>query len=288
MMSKAKIFVIYHHPNPPLISDVYQPICVGPNKDFFPKEFLRDDAGENIADKNSFYNELTAIYWVYRHLDQFEDTEYIGFAHYRRLFSFGEMRYSAYVRKNIEDKYVSINSEKIKSFFKDYDFVCPCPTTNSTVRRHYEKAHNKEDLDILLKSIERVKPEYSDAARDYFDGNKEYLYNMFIFKKDDFVKYSEFIFPVIEEFLKAKQVDRLFISERLTGVFIHYLISQGKEPLQLPVLYIRKKDFKASKNERKQIKKNYEGSGSFYKNKSIILYFMPRCIEQHLRRRITK
>ena len=287
-MSKAKIFVIYHHPNPPLIDEFYQPICVGPNKDFFPKEFLRDDIGENIADKNSFYNELTAIYWVYKHLDQFEDAEYIGFTHYRRLFSFGDMQYSAYVKKNLKKKDVELTESKINSFFKEFGFIAPCPTTNKTVRHHYEKSHNKEDMDILLKIIKEEKPEFYESAKEYIEGYEEYLYNMFVLRKSDFINYCEFIFPVIESFLKRKSVDRLFISERLTGIYLTYLKSNGLEPLHVPVLYIRKKDFKASRNERKQIKKNYEGSGYFYKNKSMLLYFMPRCIEQHLRRRITK
>lgn len=287
-MSKAKIFVIYHHPNPPLIDEFYQPICVGPNKDFFPQEFIRDDKGENIADKNKTYNELTAVYWVYKHLDEFKDTEYIGFAHYRRLFAFNKPRYSAYVKKNLDKSYISLSDSKIDAYFKEFGFVAPCPTTNNTVRNHYEKSHNKEDMDIILDLIKNEKPEFYDAAVSYLDGFQEYLYNMFVMKKDDFVKYCEFIFPIIESFLKVKEVDRLFISERLTGIYLTYLKQKGLEALHMPILYIRKKDFKASRNERKQIKKNYQGSGYFYKNKSMLLYFMPRCVEQYLRRKITK
>ena len=73
MASKTKIFVIYHLNETPIVSDVYQPICVGPNKDAFPSSFLRDDKGDNIADKNSYYNEMTAVYWVYKHIDEFKD-----------------------------------------------------------------------------------------------------------------------------------------------------------------------------------------------------------------------
>ena len=285
-MSKTKIFVIYHKPEEVIKDDVFTPICVGPNKDSFSEEFLRDDVGDNIADKNDKYNELTAIYWVYKHLDEFKDVEYIGFEHYRRLFAFSKLERSAYVKKNIDKSYIATDDRMMDLFFRDYDMLVPSPTMNKTVRKHYEKSHDAEDLKILQNIIDEKYPEYSKVSRDYIEGHKEYLYNMFVFKRQDFIQYSEFIFGVVDEFIKRKEVDRLYISERVTGIFIQYLISQDKSPLNTPVYHVRKKNHKAARMQAKENKK--KGYKFFMRNKPLLLYYLPRWLEQYYRRRITR
>ena len=87
----AKIFVVCHDPkqiDERIFQYPYVPICVGAKKDEFSPRFLRDDRGDNIADKNDVYNEMTAVYSVYKHIDEFENTDLIGFVHYRRFFAF--------------------------------------------------------------------------------------------------------------------------------------------------------------------------------------------------------
>ena len=286
MASKTKIFVIYHLNETPIVSDVYQPICVGPNKDAFPSSFLRDDKGDNIADKNSYYNEMTAVYWVYKHIDEFKDIDYIGFSHYRRLFCFSHLNKSVYVKKNLNNEYIEIDNERLDRIFKDYDLITPYPNHYKSVRRHYEKSHNKIDIDIITHLIKQHKPEYYKTANDYFLNEYEYSYNMFIFKKDDFIKYGDFVFTILEAFEKEKEnIDRLYISERLTGIFISYLIEKGEIPLKLPILHIRKKSFKKSAKEVGDNFKKGTDRGFLYKSKSLLLYLMPRCFEQYLRRR---
>lgn len=288
MANNAQIFVIYHKPEAILKSDVYSPIAVGNSKDQFSKEFLRDDAGENIADKNSVYNELTAIYWVYKHINEFKDVNYFGFSHYRRLFSFNGEK-SAYVKKQIDENLVKVDSMRIEVIFKDYDFIAPKASHYKSVRKHYEKSHNKTDLDSLLKAIEKVDSSYLEDAKEYLEGKNEFLYNMFVFKKEDFLTYGKFIFDVLEEFMKlVKDVNRLYVSERLTGIFIHHLLKQAKKGLFLSILHIRSKSLKQA---NKQVKINFKENkdrGFVYKMKPVILCFLPRYVEQHFRRRKAK
>lgn len=288
MSNSSKIFVIYHQPGIPFKSDVFTPIAVGKNKDLFSEGYLRDDIGENIADKNSTYNELTAIYWVYKHINEFKDVEYLGFSHYRRLFCFNGNK-KAYVRKQIDEKLVAIDSTGIDSIFKSYGFVAPRASHYKSVRKHYEKSHNKADLDNLLKAIENVAPSYLEDAKEYFESKNEFLYNMFVFKKKDFLLYGKFIFDVLEEFINlSKDVNRLYVSERLTGLFIYHLLKEGKQGLFLSILHVRSKSLKLA---NKQVKINFKENkdrGFIYKMKPIILCFLPRCVEQHFRRRKAK
>ena len=288
MPNKGKIFVIYHQPGEPFNSEVYQPISVGKNKDSFTKDFLRDDVGENIAEKNNKYNELTAIYWVYKHIDEFKDVEYFGFAHYRRLFCFDGLKKSAYVKKNIQENLVKIDNNALNSLFEKYDFVVPKPSHYKSVRAHFEKSHNKEDLDKLLVSIEKIAPDYLDSAKAYLENKDEYLYNMFIFKKADFVDYCKFLFSVLDDFVKVNDAQRLYVSERLTGIYVYNLIQKDKKPLCLPILHIRSKSLKVA---NKQVKKNFKENtdrGFIYKIKPLILCLLPRHLEQWFRRRKTR
>ena len=62
---------------------VYKPIQVGAlaTDELFAQ--LNDMTGESIADKNQYYCELTALYWVWKN-QPFDDI--IGLCHYRRFF----------------------------------------------------------------------------------------------------------------------------------------------------------------------------------------------------------
>lgn len=275
-MNKGKIFVIYHSLKDAIKSAVYCPIAVGPNKDNFDSDFLRDDIGENIAEKNSRYNELTAIYWVFKHIDEFKDYEYIGFCHYRRFFCFNGLDQTAYVKKNIDQSLIDVDNDKLNKFFRDYVFICPRGNYYRSIRRHYEKVHDKEkhDIDRLLGIIEKSEPGYKKAAIEYLEGQKEYSYNMFVFKKETFVEYARFLFNVVDQFAGNYNGNRLYISERITGIFIQSLIMKGQTPLYLPILHVR---------EKGHLKKNNEKG--FMKIKPGLLEIMPRWCEQWLRRR---
>ena len=281
----TNIFVIYHQPGKALDNEVLKSIAVGGKKDQFSKEFFRDDKGENIAEKNSFFNEMTAIYWVYKHINEFKNVDHFGFAHYRRLFCFKGNK-KAYVKKDICEDLINVSTEEVNEIFKNHDFIIPRPSHYKSVQDHFEKSHNKEDLVKLIDVIDRVAPEYYEAAAEYFNQRNEYLYNMFVFSKEDFVKYGDFIFKVLDEFTKDfDKSKRLYVSERLTGIFVYSLIKSGKKPAILPILHVRSKSLKVA---RKQVKQNFKEKadrGFIYKIKPLILCLLPRHLEQWYRRR---
>ena len=289
MSKDGKIFVIYHLTETTVYSDVYQPICVGENKDEFNQFYLRDDIGENIASQNVKYNELTAIYWVYKHIDEFKDFDYIGFCHYRRFFVFDGDE-TTYVKKFVNHKMIDVDQERLHKIFEKYDFIAPRPSHYPSVRKHYERSHNRKDIDILLKVIEEKFPEYDKDAKEYFDSKDEYLYNMFVFSEKDFLEYAEFIFSCIEAFCLAKEdkVARMYLSERITGIYITHLLNQGKKPLCLPILHVRRKlIFECIRQSFHNMRHSNDRS-LFIRLKPIILCLMPRHLEQFFRRRKTK
>ena len=57
---------------------------VGLNKGTFSNEWLRDNTGENISHKNSYYGEYTFYYWYWKNLLKYKkDSEWVGFCSYR-------------------------------------------------------------------------------------------------------------------------------------------------------------------------------------------------------------
>ncbi len=80
-MADIKLFVCCHRPEKVPKHPLLYPIQVGAalSEVRFP-EFLYDDTGENISEKNRSYCELTAQYWAWKNVR----ADYYGFFHYRR------------------------------------------------------------------------------------------------------------------------------------------------------------------------------------------------------------
>lgn len=286
---KTKIFVICHEPCPIIKNDVYESICVGAHKNLFDKEFLRDDIGENIAELNKYFNELTAIYWVYKHIDQFDDIDNIGFVHYRRFFIFNKFNKFVKVSKKLDKELIDTTNEQLDSLLKDNDFVLPYLNFTKNVHNHFLKAHPSFNLELMKNIINEKYPGFSVDFTEYFTGNKEFLYNMFVTKKEVFIKYCEFVFGSLFEYLRRSEVnDRLYISERLTGVFFTKLIKDAYKCKQLPILLTREKDLSKGIKTYKKNSKEHKEYGLVYKTKSIWLNLMPIWMEQKLRNKTRK
>jgi hypothetical protein len=94
--------------------------------------------------------------------------------------------------------------------FKEYDAILPTPyQVQGNVKAHYFTYHNVVDLDIMLEVINELYPQYKDDADAVMKGNTFYPCNMLIMKKQDFKKYCEFVFNVIDGYLDKLNVEYL-------------------------------------------------------------------------------
>lgn len=281
---KIKLFNICSNGSFLLKDDVYESIIAGSSFRRHTKGFLYDDSGDNISKFNRTYNELTAIYWVYTHLDNFKDIEYFGFVHYRRHFIFKKEKKFVRVVKKFDKSFVNVEEDRFLEIINHADFVIPYPNYTKSVKDHFLKSHATFDLSRLEEIISTYYSDYLKSYNEYMNGNKEYLYNMFIFDKKTFIEYCQFIFGVLSEYKKTNEIiDRLYISERLTGVFIHRLITNGKKPYYLPVLLTRTSDIRSGINQYKNDSKNHKEYGFIFKTKSIWLNLLTVRMEEHLR-----
>ncbi len=203
---------------------------------------LSDDLGDNISLLNASYNEMTVLYWAWKNYDRLGDPSAVGLMHYRRYFYFDARLRDAVLKTNVpKDLFYEkskISEELAELYLSHSDFIAPRAAKRRSVRAQYAASHRAEDIDLALSILREEFPEYYPAAEKYFSGKDCYFFNMFVFPKEIFFRYCSFIFPFLESFVrKSGETGRLFISERITGVFIEKLLSEGLRPTFLPVLY---------------------------------------------------
>lgn len=255
---KIKILVSYHKPAKLIKDDVWTPIKVGNALNWDPDNLIEDNVGENISHLNASYNELTAIYWAWKNYDKLGNPDFIGFCHYRRVLVFSEMIASSHT--------IDINYDKQESLFEaikykkswleklllNNDCISWCVVDKKySVKEQYKKSsregeHVYQDLLDVEKIIEKDFPQYRIAAKNYLNGNSHYFGNVFVLRKDLFFEYCEFIFKAIKIFLslhddfdkRSPWLQRLFISERLTGIFITRLKETEYRVLDLPAGFL--------------------------------------------------
>lgn len=246
-----KILVCYHKKDVLFKDEILTPIHVGrdiylkthgtddPDYEWLMNNCIGDNTGDNISIKNQSYNELTAIYWAWKNYSSIGNPDYIGLIHYRRHFIFDKNREPVMIPKIPDNYYDFLNYDKkvIEELLDKYDFVFHEGRTGSSVEEQYADNHKIEDL-ILAMSIALDKnPEYSGLVKHYLKGDYTSYNNMFIMPKELFFRYCEWLFDILDVF--EQQVDlsdkRLFISERLTGLFINILRKEGRPGLSLPI-----------------------------------------------------
>ena len=100
------------------------------------------------------------------------------------------------------------NIPDIDKIFKDFNVIVAYPLKLIyTVREHYKKFHNIEDLEIVENIIKEKHPEYYETCEKFLNGRIRIPYNMFIMRKEDFQEYIKFMSDVLNEYIKIVGTD---------------------------------------------------------------------------------
>ena len=107
-----------------------------------------------------------------------------------------------------------------------YDCVVPKDFPNFNIRQQYGAYHCIADFD-LVESIVNEK-DFSEYVRTVSD--EQYFHNIFILKKDDYIRYCNFLFSVLNEYVNRKgdARDVCFLAERLGSYWIWKNIPKEK------------------------------------------------------------
>ena len=192
-------------------------IGVGKNKSI-PNVTCYDNQGDNIAEKNGSFCELTALYWMWKN----ESSTYVGLEHYRRFFC----------KKGSLFKAKPVSPQKILKILQKYDCIVSQKFKfKEGLYNYYKKNHNSNDLDICREIIKTKYPEYLKAYDTVIQGHYAVMCNMFVMKKEALDQYCEWLFTILFE--AEKQIDIIerdayqkrvfgFLSERLFNVWLYH------------------------------------------------------------------
>ena len=120
-MAKLNIYIATHKPCEKYGDSAYRLIQVGVAKhpDMHIDAAVKDDdAQDNISSKNDTYCELTALYYMWKHV---QDVDNVGLCHYRRFF----------VRKDVVTKdpnSIILTQQEVLSLLKDHDVILAKPS----------------------------------------------------------------------------------------------------------------------------------------------------------------
>lgn len=218
-MSKMKILIAthkaYEFPN----DGCYLAIQVGKANAELSLGILGDNTNEHISEKNKTFCELTALYWAWKNLSNYD---YIGLVHYRRYF--------AGLGAEIKGQRIASQAELLADLATSDVVVAQKRNYYiESVYTHYKNAHFVNDLDKTKEIIEQHFPDYLPAFDQVMKGRTLHLFNMFVMSKENFVQYCEWLFDIL--FKLEKQIDissyddyqkRVFgfLAERLFNVWL--------------------------------------------------------------------
>ena len=254
-MSEIKIFVSHRIDieSELINSPIYVPVRCGAVYDKInPMHIAGDDIGDHISHKRMTYCEFTVQYWAWKNVK----ADYYGLCHYRRYLSFTDRRFKTDVYNMIYDpvltpsaktRYGLLNSTAMEQLINRYDIVVseaaevrkiPTPVGYvSTVRQLWDAQDGVfleiSTLELMLKLIDGLAPEYSLSARNYLESGRHRGFNCYVLRRELFERLCAFQFPIMAEI--ERQVDTTgygqtmmrtpaFIGEILYGIFIDHVI----------------------------------------------------------------
>lgn len=259
---KTKILVATHKEKSLVQNEIFLPIQVNAQKSGYiiDSDYILDNTLDQISEKNYTFNELTALYWGWKNL---EDYDIAGLMHYRRYL---DLHYKKKLFKkettHIIDSVkrddsklaqlleVKKNNKAIQKIVQNFDMAVPRPAfcsingVISSIAKDYKHNHIAQDWDICMEVVIENFPEYKNSIEEYLEkGSKFYIGNMFVAKKEIMNEYCHWLFTILFEtekritFSEDPYQRRVigFLSERL---FTLYILHKKFKLKELPILFV--------------------------------------------------
>ena len=209
----------------------YIPVGLGDNK--FSEDWLRDNTGKNISQKNKHYGEYTFHYWLWKnYLDKIK-TNWVGFCQYRKFFFLEKTKEDNLSFKNLKNSIIidaegldgnfdcilgkkfKVDNYKFSKIIKHHliDFLLnPTLFFNKKKRNlkfHFDLFHGKGNLESAIKLLDS---DNQNDFREYMKNNTSFNpHNMFICKTQILKSYYNVVFPWLAK------CENLFGFENLSG-----------------------------------------------------------------------
>ncbi len=185
------IYVVAHKEYDIYHSNIYQTIWVGKQQNMLMRKYgagLCDDTGDNISYKNSCYNEMTALYWIWKNTND----DITGLCHYRRYF------YCPF-----HDGFFKTPLSKwyIKKYLMSYDIILQkkADYKELTLKEHYIANLPEAGFNICREKLSLYDPDCLCSFDEVMKWHGMHSCNMFISKRKLVEDYCEWVFPLLKE-----------------------------------------------------------------------------------------
>ena len=165
-----------------------------------------------LSKMNRAYGEMSQLYYIYQLYKKGAlSSKYIGLNHYSKYFSFLD---------DLPD---------FDDIFKNYDVILlyPYRADRYGMKHQFCRAHICSAYYQIIEIIKEIKPEYYKAAINTMTKKEIYLKNLFIMKKEDFLKFCEFQYDVLFEFDRRNNLT----SDEDVLKFVNNKINDNKNPI---------------------------------------------------------
>ena len=235
-MKKVSVIVATHIKYKMPKDKMYLPLHVGKEgKDSIG--FKGDNSGKNISNKNSYFCELTGLYWAWKNLKD----DYIGLVHYRRHFKGAKI-----IKKDLVNSVITL--KEVNELFNDVDIILPKKRKYyiENLYSHYANTLFVEPLDITRDIIKEKYPKYLKEYDKLKKRTSAHMFNMFIMKKNKLDEYCTWLFDILFELENRVDVSKYDsfharfygrVSELLLDVWINTNNYKYKE---VPVISMEK------------------------------------------------
>ncbi|WP_318766680.1 DUF4422 domain-containing protein [Lactiplantibacillus carotarum] len=230
---KIQIYIATHKQYQMPATKIYQPIFVGTNLNGrTPINYQPDNTGDNISSKNPNFNELTALYWIWKNCH----ADIKGLDQYRR-----------YLSSQPHKKLLGLlSASEIETLLLQHDVIVPKKRRYyiETNYSHYVHAHHQAPLDMMRRVVEEKYPAYEKDFDTVMYRTSAHMFNMMIMRDNQFNAYAEWLFSIlfeIEQRIDISNYDsreaRVFgyLSELLLDVWIEHNHLTFAE---VPVMYM--------------------------------------------------
>ena len=211
----VKVFTVFHKAYWEPKDELYAPVQVGFSNSF---GILRDNTGDNIAEKNRSFCEMTAAYWVWKNCR----CDYVGLDHYRRHFS---------KRKFGDKKSRVLTKVELDGFLSPDIVILPKKRHYwiETSWSQYAHAHHEVDLVYTRNIISEKYPDYLRAFDTVMNKTSGHRFNMFIMPWHVYDSYCSWVFDILFSLERCLDVSSYndydsrvfgFVAERLLDVYV--------------------------------------------------------------------
>lgn len=179
-----------------------------------------DDFEDSISDRNQRYSEMTAMYWIGKHIE----SDYVGIAHYRRRFLLSDAELDQYMNEGFD--IITTKSYPLPEIVSDNYRIC----------------YYSSDWELFLDILNEFHPEDIALSEKVFAKDHIHPCNMNIFSAEAYKEYCDWIFPMLNAFYERspwktdtyQRRDVGFIGERLSSLFVEKYMAAGKRVIEAP------------------------------------------------------